>query len=1751
MSFLGWMRGRKKIATVTAFAVVVATPVTLAILHQGFPISDVDLMARDVWVTNGSSLLTGRLNMQIQELNGGVTMASRSFDVMQDGQDVFVYDEVGASVERVDPAYVSLSQTIIVPQGAEVTYGGQTMTILRPSDGALWVVRADSELQFDPEATEPTLTLGENAHAAATLLGSVVAVSAEKGEIYRIDGLGAAPEVIADVSVDDYSLSAVGERAVILDRTKNELILDDGTAVDLPETGLRIQQVGPERDFAVVASGASILKVAFTGSVEQFDGDVATPALNPEQVAAPVVLANCIHGAWASGARYLGICDDREPSIQDIPKTASDSELEFRVNKNVIALNNVTDGNVWLVTESMRLVQNWDEVTPPQLDDGEEGDEKVSVQTFEDTLAERTDQNTVPIARPDEFGVRPGKTTILRVLDNDTDPDGDVLTILSVSDVSEAAGVVQFIDGGRSLQFVPAANASGTVSFRYSVSDGRPGGVAEAQVDVAIRPLEENLPPVAVRSSGVTVEAGQTVTYNVLADWRDPDGDDLLVIGAAPDTADVVRFRPDGEITFTNISSELGQKKVVVTFSDGRETAQGELLVDVKASGELNPVGTPDFTTSFANDSVEIEPLSNDRSPSGASLSLLSVESLGEGLTFTVNLDRGTVSAVASSPGSYYLEYALGAGAKSSIGLIRVDISEDPSKPLPPIAVKDTAYIRPNEPTLVPALANDQSPGGRVIGIQSITLPAAAEQLSVEILRSTVLRITAPSGMTSAIEFTYTISDGVNTSTAGVTVVPVPELTKHQAPIAADDSIKVRVGDIASVSVLANDYHPDGARMRLDTVLGQNTIGTDGVVFVTGDRVRVQAPSEPGQYVVTYRIFDAFDESAVANVVMSVLAAETKNNAQPQPRPLTARVFQGASVTIEVPLDGIDPDGDSVVLVSAVGATLGEVTGQSSTAFTYSAFEDAAGTDTFAYEVRDASGTAATGEIRIGVLPRPDTVLRPSAVNDSISIRPGRTASVPVLANDSDPNGYPIQIAPKLMEVQAGISAEVDNEAVVVTAGDGEATYVLRYAITNGKGGTDDAFVTVTVDKNAPPAYPVAIDHVVEVKDIVGKKTVDVNVLDSAQNPGGLVGDLAVTLEGANAPSAEVLPAGMVRVTLGETRQAVAYKLTNIDDLQAMAFVIVPAYTSDLPPVLKPELIKAPPAVSLNQSKEWKLSEILNVPSGRQARLINPETATGGRSNGDPIAVDDVTLRYTPEKDFRGTVQLTFQVTDGTSVSDPSGSQATIAMAVIVGDANFEDMAPTFSDGAISVEAGEPATVVDLRDASSHPNPAILSQLTYAELSGATSDVSASLSGSSLSVAAPFGVQPGVTVTIGFTVNYKDFSVPGQMAVKVVASTRPLPQAVDDVEPEGRASSTYTLAPLSNDFNPFAADGTPLKIVSAAFEGENLGATLSSTTSTVTVSTSTTKSGTISVIYRVRDVTDTAAREVQGRITVVVASAPEPVTAFVLSSGPQTVGVQFDPPSSSNGAEITGYVVTISGSPGTASQPCAPTSPCQFSGRTNGQSQTVTIAATNKVGTTVSGSQSITPWGVPSAPTGQDLTTDSATAMANIVPQWSSPTDTGGGQITYDWNYTQGASGGGSTGGLSGSGALVGQGDYAFEVRACNPGGCSAYVGASRHINAPPPPPRTATVSDGGVESGAYHWLRLNVSNFPAGTYTVKCYADGTNGGSTAYDSQVVALPSNGSVVTSCHAKSDGYAGEWLMIEIVGIMYTPHYTPWT
>ncbi|GAA4178196.1 Ig-like domain-containing protein [Gryllotalpicola koreensis] len=1735
---LGRLKQHRTLASVAALAVLAGVPTTFAVLHKGFPVTDVDLNAADVWVTNGAKLLGGRLNHQIDELDASVNGSSDDLDVLQNGADYFLTDASKGSVQKIDPAYVSLTDQITVPDDSWLGYGGNTLAILAP-DGRLWTIDTSNQLSFNATKDKPAAKLGKNAAAAVDSKGETFATSPSADALYTVSHPGA-KTTKTKLAIDGTpQITAVGSTPVVLDDGGKRLRTPDKTLA-LKGEGLKLQQVSGSSQNVLVAASDRLYRVPLSGGDATAVPSGGRVQATASGVSAPVQLAGCDYGAWATSGRYLYACEGKKPLSQNIGTDVSGDDLRFRVNGNVIALNNLQNGDAWIVSQNMKLVRNWEMLQPnnTQKKQSDKGQEVPVYQSYEQTAAHRTNVNHRPEPEDDTLGVRPGRTTILPVLDNDQDPDGDILTVKSTSAVPPAAGKLDVIDGGRALQFTPAPGAS-SAAFQYTVTDGRPGGEASANVQVRVHEPAENAAPAVQRTSTVDVEAGQSISYNVLQDWRDPDGDSIFLENASPTSQDDVSFTPDGDITFNNTSNQVGTKTVQFTVSDGTLKAQGTLEVNVKAKGTLPQIAVPDFAQATLGSPTTIDPLTNDTSPSGDQLVLDDATSTDPSLSVRVNQQQGTLSVTGNTAGTYYLTYKLGAGDRKDVdGLIRVDVVEPSDKNAPPLAVNDVAYVHPGQTTSVTPLDNDVSPSGRVLAVQQVTGGADAAAINIQLLDNTLVKITSPGVLEKQVQLSYTVSDGVKSATGTITVVPVAPLVNYQPPVAVADAVNVRAGDITTVDVLDNDYSPDDQPFALDPTL-KSTAHAGGTAFVSGSTVRYQAPAKPGQYSVTYTISDEHQQTASADVIFNVIPTGTDQ--APDPLTVTGRVFAGSTVPITVPVADTDPDGDSVFFDGVTDKPkLGAISGSNATGFTYRAADSGAGTDQFHYQVEDALGKTAIGTIRIAVIPRPSSLQPPTAVNDKVQVRPGKTGSVQVLANDSDPNGYPLTLDKKIDKVDSQLTdVKVDGSAVLFTAPQTEGVYSLRYSISNGHGGENAAYVQVTVTKNAKPRYPTATDHYIPAQQ-AKKASVTVDALDGATNPSGPVADLTVQATGDNAKLAEVHKDGSVTVQAQSQRTIIAYQVTDpATKLTGKAFIVIPPRgikttpppnqnqnavsrkTTDAPRI-KPGIGEQ--VVEMNGSKTFSFGQILDVPSGRPASLAGTPTSDHGRVTGSGTS-----FTFTPAKDYRGPASVTFNVDDGKEDGSSVDRVTTLVLPVTVGSKDQSDVPPTFTPPKKQIEPGEAATKVDLRAASYHPNPQILASLTYTDLQAmSVNGVTASLNGSTLSVQAPVTAKPGTTAVFRFTVKSDKFSIPGEVDVTVTSSTRPLAQQKNPPQTHSmQRGESYTLKAVTDAdwINPFP--DTPLTITDAKLASAPDGVTLSHTDSTITVKSSSGKFlGDVNVTYHVQDATKDPARTAQviGQYKVTIHDVPDAPAAPVVDAGDASASVSFKT-SANNGLEIDQY--RILADKDVVKDGITAPGKYTVSGLTNGKAYTFTVQAHNADGwSAASAGTTATPYGTPTVP--RDLrinATSGEDAPSTFNTSWSAPADTGGGAVRYNWKFD-----GNEVDGIAGTSRTTGskgEGSYSFSVQAVSvaTGRTSGWV-TSKSVKITNPPP-TVTLTKGGMTGvindgnggychspGTCYYYDVSVSNFPANsTQTIHFYCDGSENGTT----RTMSIGGNGS----------------------------------
>lgn len=1537
---LGLKERRRKLVSGTVFAVAGAALVAGAVIYPGFKTTEVELNDGGVWVVSKTKNAVGRLNYPSRVLDGAVTPASTTFDVLQDAGNVFVDDETGSTLNQVSAANMRLGGDKQLPGSADVSFGALVISVTDPAKGKVWALSPSTVNAFDEEASRPALVGAEGLVSAVGSDDRIYSADPKSGQVTvtTVDANGEVTKSESDTwgglkGSGDLQLAVVGDKPVVLDAGRGKLFLPGGRELALADArDAKLQQSGPASDTVAVATHKALLKQPLDGSTAKtvsFDGE-GVPA-------APVQLGGCTHAAWAGANKYVRDCaNDADDKNVDVPKASASPSYVFRVNRDLVVLNDVNSGNVWLVNQNMQLVNNWDDVVPPKNQSNDQDQESADNNTI-NILPDRTKPNRPPETKPDAVGVRPGRTTVLSVLDNDSDPDGDVLTA-SVGTSGPTSGTLQNIYGGTAFQItVPPDAKPGTETVNYNAADGR-GLSAGGQVTLNVVGPDENKPPVFKRGDPTTmlVEQGKTVSQNILTDWTDPDGDDLVLMDAKADNEqDQVKVRRDGLLTYQDSGAAPGKKSVTVSIWDGRASTTGKVVVNVQPPGALAPVVNADHVTAVVGQDLVIAPLKNDVDPNGGALRLAQVEASGPAELGPVT-DGGTFTFRSETAGPVYLTYIASNGPQSSQGLIRVDV-ESGKDTGDPVAVHDVALMPTGGSALLDPLANDSDPSGGVLVLQSVTVPENTTA-SVSVIDHSVLRITDIVGTKEPFLFTYTMSNGRKSATGSVSVVPVPAPAVVEAPQPKPDEVNVRVNDVVTIPVLANDTHPQGEKLTVDPVLPQAVADEDGKSFVSENTLRFIAGPQPKTVRAIYNAVDPQGQKSAAAVTIHILPLEGAENSRPQPKNLTARVVAAGSVRIPVELDGIDPDGDSVQL-TGIDSTpnMGTAT-VGSNFIDFTAAGDGAGTDTFRYKVVDRQGAVNTGTVTVGIAPRSDINQKPTPVDDEVKVRPGRQIAVDATGNDTDPDGDLIRILTDGIEADPALQATVSKQSgrILLMAPGAEGTVNVRYTVADDRGASAQATIRMVVDSNVPLQAPIARDDRVTSAQTLGKTAVDVPVLKNDEDPDGVGENLKISTTAKTArPGTE----GNMIVDLTEAPQLIPYEVEDVDGQKSTAIIWVPGLGQQIPTLAKDEVLE----VIAGQSVTVNLNDWVKVRDGRSPRLTQTDRIKLiGADGGDPVAANGTALKYTAGQDYVGPGSISFEVTDGTGPDDAEGLKSTLSIRTKVLPDPNRNNPPNLLGSAVDVPKGDSAST-DLAKLTSDPDRDDVDNMKYELVGGSPSGFDVSVDGKTLKSSTKDGTATGTTGAV--QVRAKDprgLEATATFQLEVTASNRPKPVASDDLEPNAAAGKAVSVNVLANDSNPFPE--TPLKIIQSGVETGTGNVEVAGGNVNVTPAEGFT--GTMVVSYTVEDKTREASRNATARIRLTVKDKPlAPATPQAQSVGDGTALLNWTAPAD-RGAPITKYTVYGEGG---YRQDC-PANSCTLNNLVNNTKYHFQVTATNEFG---------------------------------------------------------------------------------------------------------------------------------------------------------------------------------------------------------
>ncbi|WP_198668709.1 Ig-like domain-containing protein [Homoserinimonas sp. OAct 916] len=1556
MTILRLVAAHKSLAATVASSVVVAALVTtIAVTSGGYTAQRMELTDGSVWVANQSREVVGRANTEVLELNSTVGSVGRNVEITQNGVDVLVVDRSKSTLGIVDPATSTVSKNVALPPDRpRVLLGGDHIAIHSAKAGNLWVMPLANLPDFKSES-EPALRLGADSVISMDAGGTLFAYAPGTGDVSRVeisdpDRIASTQRLPLGTSRTGYRITSVQGQWALLDTATRQLQLP-GRTVDL--SSLITSNETPVLQTPSVA-GTAVYVAHRNGLIEvPLDSGEARELLTdidgaPAQA---LQLNGCVYAAWSDGQAWQRCPGDQAAGeVSELEQIRRTAILTFRVNGPRVVLNDARGGETWAVQRDNQLINNWDSLIK------EEADREVIEKNESDAppTAERTQQD--PVAVDDEFGARPGRATVLPVLLNDYDPNGDALVISDVSEIGDR-GSIDIINNNQQLLLSLPSGADGVLNFEYTITDGR-GGQNTARVTVTVRSETVNEPPLQARTSFAEVAAGGRLSLQVLGDWVDPDGDSFYLTSASVTSPDEVSFTRDGTVTYRNASSAGAEVEVRLVVSDGRSEQVGALKIKVKAPGDV-PITADTFVVlAYTGQEVTVSPLSHVRGGTGT-IRLSSVPAK-IGITLTPDYDGGTFRFVGESVGTTYVDYQVTDGDLVHAAQVRVDVLALPDANSKPITVPHSAFIHEQTSAQVDVLAGDFDPAGAVLLITGVHNVPVASGLRVEILEQRILRVTLTKPLEggSAV-FNYQVSNGLAEAEGNVTVVQIPVPIRKQPPVAKPDSVSVRVGDTINIPVLKNDSQPDGDTLALNPTLERGLPTESGLLFASGNRLRYLAPSTPGNYTAVYRVDAPDGQWSTAEVKIAVREVDEASNNPPVPRMVTARVLAGETVRIPIALSGIDPDGDSVQLIGQeTSPEKGTVLQLGADWIEYQAGEYSSGTDTFGYAVADALGARASGLIRVGISPRLDGARNPIAVADEVTVRPDTLVSVQVLDNDSNPDGGTLEI---IDVTQAGpeqatpIPAEIVGDVVRVQSPAVEGRYSFIYEIQNSRGGTSSNFLTVIVKKDAPLSWPIASDTQLSLSDVLGRSRVDVNVLSNVFFADGNVSDLLLELVPGFPTTATVMPNNIVTVQVEDAGQIIPFQVTHPQDAEIVsyAFIRVPGSTDALP-----QLRRGVGTLTIASDAQLTidLNQYVVAAYGRPVRLVNENTVQATNSNGDPLVANESTLVFTGAEGYFGPASIAFEVTDGTSPTDPAGRRATLVLPITVTPRTNQP--PVFTGAALEFEPGQEKTI-DLVKLTTYPYLNDLPDIVYSIVEPQPVDFSYRLEGPRLTIRASDSAVRGATTAITVGVRDKDSDGQGgRIDLKVVSSTRPLAVPASDrvVVPRG---SSISVDVLTNDetTNPFP--GVPLQVVAVrGLDGgtlpEGLTITPSGDRSTLSI---TAANGTAPVDttlqYQVMDATGSPDRFVWGTVTVSVQDRPAAVNNLeVLSFGNRSIVLSWAP-GAFNNSTITGYSVSLTRDNGELFQTTVCTSTtCTLETPGNGSSNRVRVQvrAVNGIG---------------------------------------------------------------------------------------------------------------------------------------------------------------------------------------------------------
>ncbi|MHC0312182.1 Ig-like domain-containing protein [Escherichia coli] len=708
--------------------------------------------------------------------------------------------------------------------------------------------------------------------------------------------------------------------------------------------------------------------------------------------------------------------------------------------------------------------------------------------------------NAAPVTQGENVST-PEDTTLTssaaqNLLLNDSDPDGDTLSILnySVSGVGtvftagQTADLTGYgkltINADGSYTFVPVADWNGTVpTVTYRVVDGRTNGATTAQLKITVTPVKDAF------DDSLTTHAGTPVTIDVFANDKFSNGDKAIT-GKTNGAYGTVSIS-NGQVIYTPTSGYVGTDTFTYTVTSGGKTETATvtltLVNDAPQVGLAKTGSTAEDTTLTNGENL----LTGASDLNGDALTVKSFTvgnttwAAGQTATLagygalTLNADGSyTFVPVADWNGNVpQVTYTITDGRTNGDVTSRLDISVTPVQD----AFNDSQTGHGRDPLVIDVFNNDSFANSD----KAITATTNGAHGTVTVSNGKVV-YTLNDGYVGTDSFTYTVTSGGKTETANVTVTLTNGAPTGVVGKTASTAEDQTLTSTALQNLLNGASDPDGDTLKVSAftvgattwAAGQTaTLAGYGALTINADGSYTFVPvadwngSVPQ---VTYEVTDGRD-NGVQTAALDITVTPVQD-AHDDSRTAHA----GAPVTVDVLTNDGFTNGDKAITGVTDGAhgTVSISNGQ----VVYTPTSGYVGNDSFTYTVT-SGGIEETATVYLTLTNSAPTLPHWTVIN-----REDSPIGIPGLLLDtsSDADGDTLTVTDFTVNGttwQSGETANLAGYGSLTITSDGGVTFipvadwngnvpVVTYTATDGRdNGSITSTLTIQYD-----AIPDAVD---------------------------------------------------------------------------------------------------------------------------------------------------------------------------------------------------------------------------------------------------------------------------------------------------------------------------------------------------------------------------------------------------------------------------------------------------------------------------------------------------------------------------------------------------------------------------------------------------------------------------------------------------------------------------------------------------